>query len=96
MRKPPKAATDCPNEDITGILHKLEKLTNVTFCQFSYALGSNCSCRQVALQASTSLWNPPGYSYVVMAAVTTTTASTSMGGSLLWQNLCQISWHYPP
>ena len=23
MRKPPKAAADCPNEDITGILHKL-------------------------------------------------------------------------
>ena len=80
MRKPPKAATDCPTEDIVGILHKLEKMTNITFCWFCFILGGYCRCHPKVPQAPTPLWNPPGYSYATMAAVTTTSASTSMVG----------------
>ena len=80
MRKPPKAALDCPIEDIVGILHKLEKMTNVTFCQFCFILGGYCRCHPEVPQAPTPLWSPPGYSYTTMAAVTTTSASTSMVG----------------
>ena len=80
MRKPPKAATDCPIEDIMGILHKLEKMTNITFCRFCFILGGYCRCHSKVPQAPTPLWNPPGYSYATMAAVTTTSASTSMVG----------------
>ena len=80
MRKPPQAAIDCPIEDIVGILHKLEKMTNITFCQFCFILGSYCRCHPKVPQAPTPLWNPPGYSYATMAAVTTTSASTPMVG----------------
>ena len=80
MRKPPKAATDCPTGDIMGILHKLEKMTNITFCQFCFILGGYCRSHPEVPQAPTPLWNPPGYSYATMAAVTTTSASTSMVG----------------
>ena len=80
VRKPPKAATDCPTEDIKGILHKLEKMTNITFCQFCFILGGYCRCHPEVPQAPTPLWYPPGYSYATMAAVTTTSASTSMVG----------------
>ena len=80
MRKPPKAATDCPTEDIVGILHKLEEMTNITFCQFCFILGGYCRCHPKVPQAPTPLWNPLGYSYATMAAVTTTSASTSMVG----------------
>ena len=80
MRKPPKAAIDCPIEDIMGILHKLEKMTNITFCQFCFILGGYCRCHPEVPQAPTPLWNPPGYSYATMATVTTTSASTSMVG----------------
>ena len=38
MRKPPQAAIDCPIEDIMGILHKLEKMTNIAFCRFWAAI----------------------------------------------------------
>ena len=80
MRKPPKAAMDCPIEDIMGILHKLEKMTNITFCQFCFILDGYCGCHPKVPQAPTPLWNPPEYSYATMAAVTTTSASTSMVG----------------
>ena len=80
MRKPPQAAIDCPSEDIMGILHKLERMTNITFCQFCFILGSYCRCHPKVPQAPTPLWNPPGYSYATMATVTTTSASTSMVG----------------
>ena len=80
MREPPKAATDCPHEDIARLLHQLEDMTNIPFCRHCYAMGNNCRCQRATPQASTPLWNPPGYSYVAMTAVTTTTASTSMGG----------------
>ena len=80
MKKPPKAAADCPMEDIVGILHKLEKMTNVTFCWFCFILGGYCRYHPKVPQAPTPLWNPPGYSYATMAAVTKTSASTSMVG----------------
>ena len=31
MWRPPHAATDCPNQDIVGVLHRLENLTGVGF-----------------------------------------------------------------
>ena len=80
MRKPPKAAMNCPLEDIMGILHKLEKMTSITFCWFCFALGGYCGCHPKVPQVPTPLWKPPGYSYATMAAVTTTSASTSMVG----------------
>ena len=80
MRKPPQAAIDCPTEDIMGILHKLERMTNITFCWFCFILGGYCRCHPEVPQAPTPLWNPPGYIYATMAAVTTTSASTSMVG----------------
>ena len=80
MRKPPMAAMDCPIEDIVGVLHKLEKMTNITFCQFCFILGSYCRCHLEVPQAPTPLWNPPGYSYATMATITMTSASTSMVG----------------
>ena len=80
MRKPPKAAMDCPIEDIVGILHKLEKMTNITFCWFCFTLGGYCRCHPEVPQAPTPLWNPPGYSYTTMATVTMTSASISMVG----------------
>ena len=80
MSKPPKAAADCPTEDIVGILHRLEKMTNVTFCWFCFILGGYCRCHPKAPQAPTPLWNPPGSSYATMTTGTTTSASTSMVG----------------
>ena len=85
MRRPPRTATDCPNEDIVGVLHRLENLTGVGFCYLCYALGSNCGCSRATYQApcgygSTALWTPPKLSYASMASSMMTTASTSMRG----------------
>ena len=85
MRKPPRAAASCPSEDIAGILHRLECLTRIGFCHLCYALGNGCGCSKTTSQANLSygdsaLWSPPSASYVAMAAVTVTTASTSGGG----------------
>ena len=55
MRKPPKAVMDCPTEDIVGILHKLEKMTNITFCQFCFILGGYCGCHPKVPQVPTPL-----------------------------------------
>ena len=55
MLRPPRAATDCPNQDIAGVLHRLENLTRVGFCRLCYALGSNCGCSRATHQA------PHGY-----------------------------------
>ena len=85
MQKPPRAATDCPNQDIAGVLHRLENLTEVGFCHLCYALGSHCECSRATHQAPHSyggwaLWVPPQPSYASMALSTVTTASTSMRG----------------
>ena len=39
MRHSPKAAIDCPEEDIVGVLHRLELTTNVNFCRFCFMVG---------------------------------------------------------
>ena len=87
MRRPPHAATDCPNQDIAGVLHRLENMTRVGFCRLCYALGSNCGCSRATHQAphgygGLALWVPPKPSYASMASSTMTTASTSMRGVL--------------
>ena len=38
MWRPPRTAMDCPNQDIAGILYRLENLTGVGFCHLCYAL----------------------------------------------------------
>ena len=85
MRKPPCAATDCPNQDIAGVLHRLENLTGVGFCHLCYALGGHCGCSRAAPQAPPSyrdqaLWALPQPSYASMASSMMTTTSTSMRG----------------
>ena len=54
MWRPPRAATDCPNQDIAGILHRLENLTRVGFCHLCYTLGNNCGCSRAMYQAPRS------------------------------------------
>ena len=61
---------DCPKENIVGVLHKLEWLTKVTFCQFCFSLGGYCRCSSPAPPAQTQLWDPPAYSYTSIAAAT--------------------------
>ena len=85
MRRPPHAATDCPNQDIAGVLHRLENFTGVGFCCLCFALGSNGECSRATYQAphgygSTALWALPKPSYASMASSMMTTASTSMRG----------------
>ena len=85
MWRPPRTATDCPNQDIAGVLHRLENLTEVGFCHLCYALGSNCGCSRATYQAphsyrSMALWTPPKPSYASMASSMMTTASPSMRG----------------
>ena len=85
MWRPPRAATDCPNQDTVGVLHRLENLTGVGFCHLCYALGNNCGCARATYQAShgyrsTALRTPPKPSYASMASCTMTTTSTSMRG----------------
>ena len=85
MWRPPRTATDCPNQDIAGVLHRSENLTGVGFCHLCYALGNNCGCSRATYQAphgygSLALWTLPKPSYASMASSTMTTASTSMRG----------------
>ena len=85
MRRPPRAAMDCPNQDIAGVLHRLENLTMVGFCCLCYALGNTCGCPGATYQAprsygSMALWTPPKPSYASMASSAMTTVSTSMRG----------------
>ena len=51
MWRPPHAAMDCPNQDIAGVLHRLENLTGVGFCHLCYALGNTCGCAGATYQA---------------------------------------------
>ena len=85
MWKPPHMATDCPNQDIAGVLHRLENLTGVGFCCLCYILGGHCGCSRAAPQAPPSyrdwaLWALPQPSYASMASSVMTTTSTSMRG----------------
>ena len=85
MWKPPRMATDCPNQDMAGVPHRLENLTGVGFCCLCFALGGNCGCSKAAPQAPPSyrdqaLWALPQPSYASMLSSTMATASTSMRG----------------
>ena len=85
MRRPPRAATSCPSQDIAGVLHRLENLTGVGFCRLCYTLGGNCRCSKATSQAplgysDQALWVPLQPSYASMASSTITTTSTSMTG----------------
>ena len=85
MRKPPHTATDCPSQDMAGVLHNLENLTGVRFCHLCYTVGGSCGCSRAAPQAPPSyrdqaLWALPLPSYASMASPMITTASTSMRG----------------
>ena len=87
MRKPPCTATDCPSQDLAGVLHKLENLTGVGFCRLCYTIGGSCRCSRAAPQALPSyrdqaLWALPLPSYASMASPMITTASTSKRGVL--------------
>ena len=55
MQRPPRAARECPKQDIAGVLHRLENLTRVSFCHLCYTLGNTCGCTGVTHQA------PHGY-----------------------------------
>ena len=83
MQRPPCAAMDCPNQDIAGVLHRLENLTRVGFCSLCYALGNSCGCAGATHQAppgysSMALWTPLKPSYASMASSTMTTTGTSI------------------
>ena len=85
MWKLPRAATSCPNQDMAGVLHRLENLTRVGFCRLCYTLGGNCGCSRATHQVphsygSQALWVLPQPSYASMASSTVTTAGTSMRG----------------
>ena len=82
MRMPPEAAVNCPQEDIVGVLNRLERLTSVKYCRLCFRVGKKCRCsnvpRQTPSQAS-ALWTPPTMSYTTMASSTETMASSSVG-----------------
>ena len=85
MQRPSCTAMDCPNQDIAGVLHRLENLTGVGFCHLCYALGNSCGCTGATYQAphgywSMALWTLPQPSYASMASSMMTNASTSMRG----------------
>ena len=85
MQRPPRAAMECPTQDIAGVLHRLENLTGVSFCRLCHSLGNSCGCAGATYQAprgygSTALWTPPQPNYASMASSMMTTASTSMTG----------------
>ena len=85
MQRQPHAATDCPTQDMAGVLHRLENLTGVGFCHLCYTLGSNCGCSRATHQAprayrDQALWVPPQPSYASMASSMITTTSTSLRG----------------
>ena len=74
MRKPPRAATSCPSQDMAGVLHRLENLTGVGFCHLCYTLGGNCRCSKATPQAPLSysdqaLWVPPQPSHACLHGI---------------------------
>ena len=83
MRMPPEVAVNCPQEDIVGVLNRLQRMTLVKYCHLCFGVGKKCGCssvpRQTPSQAS-ALWTPPTMSYAAMASPTETTASSSAGG----------------
>ena len=85
MRMPPEAVVNCPQEDIVGVLNRLERMTLVKYCRLCFGVSKKCGCssvpRRTPSQAS-ALWTPPTMSYATMASSTETTASSSGAGYL--------------
>ena len=83
MRMPPEVAVNCPQQDIIGVLNRLESMTPVKYCRLCFGVGKKCRCSNVPHQTpsqASALWTPPTMSYVTMASSTETTASSSVGG----------------
>ena len=77
---PLEAAVNCPQEDIVGVLNRLERLTPVKYCHLCFGVGNKCRCTNVPRQTphqGSALWMPPTMSYATMASPTKTTASSS-------------------
>ena len=70
MRMPPEVAVNCPQEDIVGVLNRLERLTPVKYCRLCFGVGNKCRCTNVPCQTPSqglALWMPPMMSYATMA-----------------------------
>ena len=83
MRMPPEVAVNCPQNDIVGVLNRLETLTSLKYCRLCFGIGNKCRCTNVPRQTRShglALWTPPTMSYATMASPTTTTASAPVGG----------------
>ena len=83
MRMPPEVAVNCPQEDIIGVLNRLEMLTSLKYCHLCFGIGNKCRCTNVPCQTpsqGSALWMPPTMSYATMASSTMTTASSPVGG----------------
>ena len=82
MRMPSEVAVNCLQEDIVGVLNRLERMTPVKYCCLCFRVGKKCRCSNVPHQTPSqalALWTPPTMSYATMASSTKTTASSSMG-----------------
>ena len=83
MRMPPEAAVNCPQEDIVGVLNRLEMLTPLRYCCLCLGIGNKCRCTNVPCQTPSqglALWMPPTMSYATMASPTMTMASSPVSG----------------
>ena len=83
MRMPPEVVANCPQEDIVGVLNRLERMTLVKYCRLCFGVGKKCGCSSVprqTLSQAPALWTPPMMSYAAMASSTETTDSSSVGG----------------
>ena len=83
MRMPPEAAVNCPQEDIVGVLNRLETLTPLKYCRLCFGIGNKCRCTNVPCQTpsqGSALWTPLTMSYATMASPTMTMASSPVGG----------------
>ena len=83
MRMPLEVAVNCPQEDIVGVLNRLEMLTLSKYCCLCFGIGNKCRCTKVPCQTPSqglALWTPPTMSYATMASPTMTTASAPVGG----------------
>ena len=82
MRMPLEAAVNCPQEDIIGVLNRLEMLTLLKYCRLCFGIGNKCRGTNVPCQTPSqglALWMPPTMSYATMASPTMTTASAPVG-----------------
>ena len=83
MRMPLEAAVNCPQEDIVGVLNRLETLTSWKYCHHCFGICNKCRCTKVPCQTpswGSALWMSLTMSYATMASPTTTTASSPVGG----------------